>query len=632
MAVGTVLALSLGIAGILFVGSSEPTGGLEQPAPPMSPAPTTAPIPLEPDAPPPQVDNDVECEPARGLVFPTGEAPALACDQARRIVAQARSNLATPAEPVDRKRFVFATSDWLDPHGLWSVAPDAPVQALLTKVGPSLLAELEAAPGSGPCAAAEQVGQTLATWVGSVRKELLDARALGQRLPIDPKKRWEIASSTPFEDGKVTRPGRELARLLGHGIGSIEHAYGADLGVLADAAVARTVPEKTPEEWSKIVLAAAVRAYVPQVDPHGAWAPLDEETSIYDLDLEVDPPPRLWSDMTRTSLGVRIDEGAHAPLKNGDVVLRIGTVAVAGLSVEQANQLSIIADPEPIAVTYLRAGATRPTAVEVSPEMELLSVPPPAEELAGLEAHEVSYGKGYVLVVKIGDVPDDLGARLSSVLFERPHMKPGTHGDRPLGVLLDLRGNGGGSTDGALAALGMFLPGAALFPMKRRDGEIEIDRAPKPREESRWSGPVAALVDGDSASAAEMLAGALAAYDRGVVLGSRTYGKGCAQEYLDDDVGSGVLRLTTLVFALPDGSPLQRVGVSPHVALGLPATGEAEEKLLHAPTTWRGPDVRDKDLMKKVPWPDHEGRVGVCEDETIHRALRALGTTRAAAR
>ena len=71
--------------------------------------------------------------------------------------------------------------------------------------------------------------------------------------------------------------------------------------------------------------------------------------------------------------------------------------------------------------------------------------------------------------------------------------------------------------------------------------------------------------------------------DGGVVIGSRTYGKGCAQEYLEDETGAGVVRLTTLVFALPDGTPLQRVGVAPHVALTLPPSSDAEEKQEHAP-------------------------------------------------
>jgi carboxyl-terminal processing protease len=143
---------------------------------------------------------------------------------------------------------------------------------------------------------------------------------------------------------------------------------------------------------------------------------------------------------------------------------------------------------------------------------------------------------------------------------------------------------------------------------------------------------VAALVDGNSASAAEMIAGALASYRRGIVVGSRTYGKGCAQEYIDDDTRRGVLRLTTLVFCLPDGAPLQRVGVSPHISLGLPASSDREALLPRAPIAWHGPDVRDPLLVQDVPWPDHAGRVGVIDDATVYRALRALGASRAAAR
>lgn len=569
---------------------------------------------------------EAECDTGRALALPTGDAPALSCDQARRVVAQARGLLATPAPEIEPKRFASSASDWLDPHGMWSVAPDAPIQAALTRASSTLIAELEEPTGAGPCLAAEEVGEALATWVTGLRREVVRARSLARGVPIDAKRRWEIASSTPFEDGSVTRRAQDLARLLGHGVGAIEAAYGPSIAPLSDTLIERAAPELSARAWSEIVLAAAVRAYVPQLDPHGAWAPLDEETSIYDLDLEVDPPARLWTEMTRTTLGVRIDEGARAPLKNGDVVLRVGATAVAGMSVEQANQLAVVADPEPVSVMVLRASAPSPLLLEVGPDLTFLSPPPETDELIGLETREVRYGDGYALVVKIPDVPDDLGARLTSALFEAKRS------ERPLGVLLDLRGNGGGSTEGALAALGVFLPGAALFPMRRRDGAVEIDRAPIPQPERRWEGPVAALVDGDSASAAEMIAGALASYDRGVVLGARTYGKGCAQEYLDDEVGVGVLRLTTLVFSLPDGSPLQRVGVSPHVTLGLPPTPDTEARLAHAPTTWRGPDVRDPQLIKKVPWPDNAGRVGTSDDETIYRALRALGVSRKAAR
>ncbi|NUO53389.1 MAG: hypothetical protein HOV80_31455, partial [Polyangiaceae bacterium] len=558
----------------------------------------------------------------RVLAAPVGDPPVIDCDGARKIVAQARSGLAMAAEPVDKERFASATSDWLDPHGLWSVAPDAPIGAALLEN--DVAQDLEARPGSGPCTAALAIGSALHGWVGDLRTEVLSARAAARRAGVVRKHRFDLVTSTPFEDGTVTRRGHDLARTLGQRMGALEAAFGPSVETYTAVATDRLAPEKTAEQWAEIVLAAAVRAYIPQIDPHGAWAPLDEEASIYDVDLEVDPPPRMWTEMTRTALGVRIDRGARAPLRDGDVVLRVGASIVGGMSVEQANQLSFLPTAEPVRATVLRSDHPEPIDLEVEAHAELLSQPPTGIAAVGLATSQVDYGGGYALVIRIPDVPDDLGERVMAAL---------AHVERePLGVLLDLRGNGGGSTDGALGALGVFLPGAPLFPMRRRDGEISVDRAPRPPEGAVWSGPVATLVDGESASAAEMIAGALAAYDRGPAVGSRTYGKGCAQEYLDDDAGVGVLRLTTLVFSLPDGTPVQRLGVTPGIALGLPAGVDREAALPHAPTTWAGPDVRATDLVRQVAWPDHAGRIGPADDPVIYRALRALGATRVASR
>jgi carboxyl-terminal processing protease len=564
---------------------------------------------------------------SRALVMPTGEPPALGCDQARRIIAQARSSLATPAEPIDAARFASSTSDWLDPHGLWSVAPDSPVAPLIADKSRELMAELEAAPGSGPCRAAEEIAGTLQTWVDELDAVVEAERVKAKASPLDARRAWETASRTPFEDGSVTRRARDLAKALGRDAGVLEAGYGAPLAPYAKSAIERLTPRRSAAEWSRVLLASAVRAYVPQIDPHGAWAPLDEETSIYDLDLEVDPPERLWGEMTRTTAGVRIDKGARAPLAEGDIVLKVDDLVMSGLSVEQDNQAAVLDRGRHGRVVVLRQGEPAPLSIEVPVGPELLTPPPrdPGPDGA-VTTREVSYGNATALVVHATDVPDDLGDRIASCIHE-------ARAEHDIaGIVLDLRGNGGGSTDGALGTLGVFLPGAPLFPMRRRDGEIEIDRAPSLPAELAWSGPVAALVDGDTASAAEMIAGAVASYERGVVVGTRTYGKGCAQEYLDDDGGSGVLRLTTLVFSLPDGSPLQQVGVSPQIALGIPTGDDREATLPHAPASWRGPDVRAPQWIRGAAWPDHGGRIGVSDDPVLYRALRALGTPRAASR
>ena len=162
--------------------------------------------------------------------------------------------------------------------------------------------------------------------------------------------------------------------------------------------------------------------------------------------------------------------------------------------------------------------------------------------------------------------------------------------------------------------------------------EFRVARANEPPMEDRWTGPVLALVDGGTASAAEMIAGALKSYRRGLVLGARTYGKGCAQEYVDDVTGLGVLRMTTLLFALPDGTPVQRVGLEPSVIWALPSPlKEREADLPRAAPTWIGPDIRDHKRVGEVPWAT-VGSVGPCADEVVCRALAFVGKGKAIAK
>jgi carboxyl-terminal processing protease len=306
----------------------------------------------------------------------------------------------------------------------------------------------------------------------------------------------------------------------------------------------------------------------------------------------------------------------------------VAGLPTAGLPLEQIEQLGYAATETsgPVVAVVLRRGETILRTLTVATEEG--TGPPPA--LADdLDVERVPYGQGDAVVIAIHDVRDDLGDELTRSL-----QRERSSDTRQLeGVVLDLRGNGGGSTEGAIAGLGLFLPGATLFPMKRRDGTIETDRAPEPPLADRWTGPVATLVDADTASAAEMIAGALAVYRRGACVGTPTYGKGCAQEYVDDEARTGVLRLTTLLYALPDGTPVQRTGLAPTILLplGPPSPASANDReatLAHAPPSWRGPDVRDRGTMAidaSFAWPAHGGTVGPCKDADVCRALRALG-------
>jgi carboxyl-terminal processing protease len=309
------------------------------------------------------------------------------------------------------------------------------------------------------------------------------------------------------------------------------------------------------------------------------------------------------------------------------LVLSIEGVPTVGLSVEQVEQLAR-AEPQSASgersVVVLRQGDGSPR--------ELVMPPPPLPEdsngagnpPAGVDdspddeivAELVPYGNGEAAVVAIRYVGDDLGERLAAIVAEAKRQAPA-----PVGVLLDLRGNGGGSTDGAAAALGVFLPGAPAFPLLHRGHLTEVLVASAPAPGGEWAGPVAALVDGATASAAEMLAGGIDRYRRGPLLGQRTYGKGCVQEYYRDRARAGVVRLTTRLYALPDGSPVQRRGLQPTLLVGPTGTGEREADLPLTLEPTPGPDVRAGSFASPA-WPPHRGHVGPCSDPLVCRALR----------
>ena len=567
--------------------------------------------------------NDDSHDDERSYVFriPSGEPTALSCEEARTIVEQVRAGLAYAPDGVPTAAFATSAADWLDPHGLLSLAKDAPTARAMARAAPELIADIEGKRRRS-CESALAPGATLEQW----SNELRDAFDRGRRSPgsVDVK----LATLEPLPP---TGLAREVAFEIGRRVGAFEAAHGPEAKPFADEARRRFFPQLDKAGWAKVVLASAVRAYVPLVDPHGEWAPFDEESRIYEVDLASRPPSRLWGRAVPTAIGVRVTDSAAAPLMVDDVVLSVSRVATAGLPLEQVDQLGFASSDAkaPLSAVVLRAGAILTVELGKSDDAGA-----PAHAGGELPNERIAFGDGDVLIVEIKDVRDELGDDLAALIA--------TERDRSArklsGVVLDLRGNGGGSTDGALGALSLFLPGAPLFAMKRRDGTIEIDRAPVPRERDRWAGPVATFVDGTTASAAEMIAGALAQYRRGPTVGTPTFGKGCAQEYVDDDAHAGVLRLTTLVYALPDGTPVQRVGLVPQIRFafanhGDSSSNEREAKLPHSAPPWRGPELRDMIAMKAAdsPWPSHGGAVGPCHDGEVCRALRTLSGPKRAA-
>jgi carboxyl-terminal processing protease len=131
------------------------------------------------------------------------------------------------------------------------------------------------------------------------------------------------------------------------------------------------------------------------------------------------------------------------------------------------------------------------------------------------------------------------------------------------GVVLDLRNNSGGLVSAGLAVANQLLDGAAIVETRDRNGIASSQQA---RPGNLWQGPLLTLVNGGTASASEILAGALQDSGRSQLVGSRTFGKGLIQTLIPLSDGSG-LAVTVARYLTPSGRDIQAVGIEPDRAL-----------------------------------------------------------------
>ena len=150
-------------------------------------------------------------------------------------------------------------------------------------------------------------------------------------------------------------------------------------------------------------------------------------------------------------------------------------------------------------------------------------------------------------------------------------------------VLVDLRGNSGGSLYEANKLTGLFIASGATVQVKESSGNI------RPWGDGRakqiWKKPVGVLVDRYSASASEIFAGAIQDYKRGIVIGHRTFGKGTVQRL--DDLSAGQIKITESKFYRVSGSSTQAKGIEPDIVL---------------PSTWDIEETGESSLDESLPW------------------------------
>jgi carboxyl-terminal processing protease len=228
-----------------------------------------------------------------------------------------------------------------------------------------------------------------------------------------------------------------------------------------------------------------------------------------------------------------------AGLTPGDLVVRVDGEPVSGVSASEAGALLSGEEGTDVTLTVSSGGEER----EITITRRRI-------ELAQVQSRVVEGGVVYVRPLHFGrGVAETVSARLRDL-----------GGQGASGVVLDLRGNAGGLTGEAVDVAGLFL-GPEVVGRTREDGGEEALRTDGPAVTGL---PLAVLVDGGTASAAELVAGALRDHGRGTLIGTQTYGKGSLLAVSEIE-GAGSIRYTTGTFTTPNGDQVEGVGLIPDV-------------------------------------------------------------------
>lgn len=337
--------------------------------------------------------------------------------------------------------------------------------------------------------------------------------------------------------------------------------------------VFRTVKQAYVDEVSdERLMQAAIRGLLTDLDPHSAYLDAEQTQSLNEaatgayngIGLELVQQP------DRSLLVIApIDDtpAARAGMRPGDIITAIDGRPIEADSVEAAVAILRGEPGTTVTLTVLREGQPAPLDVAVTRE---------TIRITSVRARLLEPGYGYL---RISTFQSDTGPDLRKRLRELAKNAP-LHG-----LVLDLRSNPGGLLNAAIEAADAFLDTGVIVSTKGRLPFSASEFRATPGDLLAGA-PIVALIDSGTASAAEVLAGALRDHRRALVMGSRSFGKGSVQTVLPLDNGDSI-KLTTARYYTPSGRSIQAAGIKPDIVL-------ADDYERRADT--RPPSLRERDL------------------------------------
>ena len=367
------------------------------------------------------------------------------------------------------------------------------------------------------------------------------------------------------------------------------------------------------------LIAAALNGALHALDPHSSYVPpvdFEEQRVVArreygGLGIEI------TQELGLIKVQYALEDGPayKAGIRTGDFITAVEGVKVRGQSLDDSIKGMKGEPGEPVTVTVLNTQNVTKDIVVIRQQVRGRAV-----------RHRVLDGLGYVFLETFNN--ETLARDLERAMND---LKRQIGGDIP-GLILDLRGNRGGLLDQSVDVSSLFLDG----------GEVLSSRGRTPEETERYHAkpgqydadmPIVVLINSGSASAAEIVAGALQDRGRAVVMGRRSFGKGSVQSVipLGSPVESlGALRLTTQRYYTPSGGSIQGRGIMPDLLVALsPDSGKLEKRFREDSLRNSLGNPDDSDYIEKyedIDYPPEDWPIE--EDYQLSKAKDLLRSSR----
>lgn len=284
---------------------------------------------------------------------------------------------------------------------------------------------------------------------------------------------------------------------------------------------------------------------------------------------------------------------SKAGIKAGDLVIRLDEKPVKGMTLSDAVKVMRGEPGSDILLTIIREGEERPLKITITREVI---------KVVSVKHRLLEPGYGYV---RIASFQTRTGANLLDALSE---LKKESENNQLKGLVLDLRNNPGGLLDAAVSVSDAFIDSGLIVYTEGRIENSKMSFKAGPDDVLKGA-PLVVLINGGSASASEIVAGALQDHKRAVIMGSQSFGKGSVQTVLENNKG-GAIKLTTARYFTPAGRSIQAEGISPDVTLSNVKLEKLDNDFVA---------LKEKDLSKHLSNPDGETVEDDKEEKDISR-------------